>query len=237
MTYFDSLFLLFPIFEQIFLTKDSRRPQTAARNESINGFMKKKDLSKHAKYTTSNPISQYLVNGFYTELSELYQKIPHTVKYIEVGCGEGLITNLLMDIKPPDTSFAIDLDPIEVADAQTNNPECEISVASIYDIPFDSDSFDLVVCCEVLEHLKDPAKAIRELHRISNKYALLSVPQEPLWRAMNMARLKYWSDWGNTPDHRNHWSRSEFKKFVAPFFNIIEFRSPTPWTMFLCEKK
>lgn len=199
--------------------------------------MQRQDLSKHAKYTTQNPISKFLVTNFYADLVGLYEQLPQAERFIEVGCGEGFITNLLTGVKKPKKAYAIDLDSVEVADAKANNPDCEVLEASIYDIPFESGYFDTVVCCEVLEHLEDPEKAIAELHRVADRHVLLSVPHEPLWRAMNMARLKYWGQLGNTPDHRNHWSIRGFRKFVGPYFNIVGQKTPIPWTMLLCEKK
>ncbi len=49
-------------------------------------------------------------------------------------------------------------------------------LASIYNLPFKNDYFDAVFCFEVIEHLNDPIKAIRELARIANKYLYISIP-------------------------------------------------------------
>ncbi len=46
-----------------------------------------------------------------------------------------------------------------------------------------------------------------------SRHLLVSVPREPLWRALNMARGAYWRELGNTPGHLNHWSR---RSFVRP---------------------
>jgi len=50
--------------------------------------------------------------------------------------------------------------------------------ASVTVIPFADNSFDVVACYEVLEHLpyENFKKAIREIFRISNSYAILSLP-------------------------------------------------------------
>lgn len=193
--------------------------------------------SKHAKYATANPVSKYLVDNFYKNIGALYSNIQNIDNYIEVGCGEGFVTKFLFSIKKPKCSFAIDINPAEVNDAKQNNPQCKVFEASIYQIPFKEDFFDLVVCCEVLEHLEKPLNGIKELHRVSRKYALLSVPHEPVWRILNMARLKYVNRLGNTPGHINHWTISGFKKFIKPYFRIVETRKPLPWTVLFCEKR
>ncbi len=96
---------------------------------------------------------------------------------------------------------------------------------------------DLVLALEVLEHLDEPNKALSELQRVTNKYAIISVPNEPLWRILNMARGAYWSDWGNTYGHVNNWSPRAFKKLLETKFNIIQSSYPIPWQIYLCKKK
>jgi 2-polyprenyl-3-methyl-5-hydroxy-6-metoxy-1,4-benzoquinol methylase len=96
-----------------------------------------------------------------------------------------------------------------------------------------------VVCCEVLEHLDHPEKGMAELYRILKKdgVALVSVPHEPIWRVLNLARFKYVSDMGNTPGHLNHWTRSQFKDFAQKIgFTVVKDNSPFPWTMLLLQK-
>ena len=199
--------------------------------------MTQRSNSKHEKYASSNPISKKLVQGFYEQLVALYKLTESVDTYIEVGCGEGYVTRSLLDFKKPTTAKAIDIDPKEVKDAKELLPDCTVNVGSIYSVEARDNSFDLVVCCEVLEHLERPEDALAELHRISNDYVLLSVPREPLWRILNMVRFKYWSDLGNTPDHKNHWSRKSFIKFVEQRFEVVNHLSPVPWTMVLARKK
>ena len=91
-----------------------------------------------------------------------------------------------------------------------------------------------MVCCEVLEHLEDPARGLEVLAELARPWLIASVPREPLWRALNLARFSYISALGNTPGHLNHWSKHGFERFLAERFEIVEVRSPLPWTMALC---
>jgi len=91
--------------------------------------------------------------------------------------------------------------------------------------------FDSILLLEVLEHLEDPAAALREIFRVARHSVVVSVPNEPLWRILNFMRGKYWSDWGNTPGHINHWSRAEFISLISQFGEIISVHSPKPWTI------
>lgn len=47
-----------------------------------------------------------------------------------------------------------------------DNPDADVR-GTIEDLPFDDDSFDVVVCTQVLEHCNDPALAVSELHRVT----------------------------------------------------------------------
>jgi len=79
---------------------------------------------------------------------------------------------------------------------------------SIYELPRPAASVDTVVCLEVLEHLGDPEAGLRELARVTQRHVILSVPREPLWRLLNMARGAYLRDWGNTPGHLRNYLRT-----------------------------
>ncbi|MBA3475483.1 MAG: methyltransferase domain-containing protein [Actinobacteria bacterium] len=95
-------------------------------------------------------------------------------------------------------------------------------------------SAELVVCCEVLEHLPDPEEALDVLGSLASPWLLASVPREPLWRALNMARGAYLRDLGNTPGHLGHWSKRGFLEMLSERFEVVEVRNPLPWTMGLC---
>ncbi len=69
----------------------------------------------------------------------------------------------------------------------------------------------------MLEHVPDPEHTLSEMARCAQRHLLVSVPREPLWRMLNMARGAYWSALGNTPGHLNHWSRRSFvRAALAP---------------------
>ena len=95
-------------------------------------------------------------------------------------------------------------------------------------------SFDLVTVLEVLEHLEQPSDAIKEAKRVSKEFCIFSVPFEPYWRILNLLRLKYISDLGNTPGHMNHWSKSGFEKLLKNQFSIVKLQTVFPWNFAIC---
>jgi hypothetical protein len=85
----------------------------------------------------------------------------------------------------------------------------------------------------VLEHVPEPGATLAEMARVARRWLLVSVPREPLWRGLNLARGAYVRDLGNTPGHLNHWSRRAFVSLLARHGTVQEARSPLPWTMAL----
>ena len=188
--------------------------------------------SNFEKYTTKNPMLKRLNRGFLGSLLMLAdQAKPNNV--LDAGCGEGFVVEHLRKNLDCDL-MGLDIEQKALKVATQKNPNTTFKEASVYEIPFESNSFDLVILSEVLEHLDHPEKALEEIKRVSNKYILISVPHEPVWRAGNMARLKYLGSFGNTPGHINHWTRRAFVGLISSHFDIIELKSPLPWTIALC---
>ncbi len=68
----------------------------------------------------------------------------------------------------------------------------------------------------MLEHVPDAEHTVAEMARVARGgHLLVSVPREPLWRGLNMARGAYIKELGNTPGHLNHWSRKAFVELLG----------------------
>lgn len=185
------------------------------------------------KYGSRNPVERALMGAFLRAVTGFYTRVaPATV--LEVGCGEGRLAQHLVTYGPRPMRFvACDL---ELTAVKTQlDGLIELREASIYALPFEDASFDLVVCCEVLEHLGEPARGLAEVARVARRGVIVSTPREPLWRAMNMVRGKYLRDLGNTPGHLQHFSRRGLRALVETKLRVVDGRSPVPWTVLLAE--
>jgi 2-polyprenyl-3-methyl-5-hydroxy-6-metoxy-1,4-benzoquinol methylase len=191
------------------------------------------------KYGSRNPVVRWMMGGFESALSALVaQAAPASIH--EIGCGEGywVLRWNEQGIAARGCDFSATV--IDIArdnSAARGLPASLFSARSIYDLDAASDSSDLVVCCEVLEHLEDPHAGLRALQRVAKRNLIVSVPREPLWCALNLARGKYLSRWGNTPGHIQHWSQKSFIELVSAYFDVVEVKRPLPWTMLLCRPR
>ena len=187
------------------------------------------------KYGTSNPISVRLVARFMSDLDELVDRTGAREAH-EVGCGEGELSIRLArrGIRVRGTDAFPQVLKEARRRAAAASVEIDFETAPVEELGPDQDAAELVVCCEVLEHLENPARALEVLAGLARPWLIASVPREPLWRALNLARLSYVGALGNTPGHLSHWSKSGFERFLSERFEVVELRSPIPWTMALC---
>jgi 2-polyprenyl-3-methyl-5-hydroxy-6-metoxy-1,4-benzoquinol methylase len=183
------------------------------------------------KYGSTNPVVRRLMAGFERTLDELFRRAaPRSV--LDVGCGEGVLTQRWAE-RLEGRVVGIDLeDPALQAEwAARRAPNLEFRVMKAEALPFGDGEFDAATAIEVLEHVTDPEHTVAEMARVAGSHLIVSVPREPLWRALNMARGAYLRDLGNTPGHVNHWSRRGFVELLSRHGEIMEIRSPFPWTM------
>jgi 2-polyprenyl-3-methyl-5-hydroxy-6-metoxy-1,4-benzoquinol methylase len=186
------------------------------------------------KYGSSNPLVRRLMAGFERELDELFEMAaPRSV--LDFGCGEGVLVHRWAQRLGKRRLVGVDLEEesIQAGWAERRAPNLEYRVIHDANLPFAADEFDLASAIEVLEHVPDPEHTLGEMARCAERHLLVSVPREPLWRVLNIARGAYWPALGNTPGHLNHWSGRSFVKLLSRHGKVVEARSPFPWTMLL----
>jgi 2-polyprenyl-3-methyl-5-hydroxy-6-metoxy-1,4-benzoquinol methylase len=186
------------------------------------------------KYGSTNPVVRRLMARFQASLDELWTSAaPRSI--LDVGCGEGVLTAEWAKRLGDRRVVGIDLeDPKLRAEWQKRSrPNLEFRAEEATSLSFGDDAFDMACAIEVLEHVPEPEATLSEMARVAARHLLVSVPREPLWRVLNMARGAYLRDLGNTPGHVNHWSKGEFASLLSSYGVVEEARSPFPWTMLL----
>lgn len=186
------------------------------------------------KYGASNPVVRRLMSGFERALADLFGRAaPQSV--LDVGCGEGILTYRWATELGAKPIVGIDLEDakLQAEWAQRARENLEFRVGRAEALAWGDRQFDLVAAIETLEHVPDPKRAIAEMSRVASGHLLVSVPREPVWRVLNVARGAYLRELGNTPGHVNHWSRRSFLELLSRHGRVVEARSPFPWTMAL----
>lgn len=188
------------------------------------------------KYGSTNPVVKRLMARFEADLAELWTRAePRTV--LDVGCGEGVLTEQWAQRNPEATIVGIDLEDSKLRQEwdRRRHPNLTFRAQEATSLPFADNEYEMACAIEVLEHVPDPAMTLSEMSRVAQRWLLVSVPREPLWRMLNMVRGAYWGALGNTPGHVNHWSLRQFKALVTQYGDVAEVRRPFPWTMLLVD--
>ncbi|MGB3270470.1 MAG: class I SAM-dependent methyltransferase [Rhodanobacter sp.] len=203
---------------------------------SVNGKVHQPAGNYYDKYNTRNPVARALMQGFLKSFDELVAMSGSPGTALEIGCGEGELSMRL-------TRAGWQVRGCDIA-AEAVDEARRRAAAATLSIPFEQRGIeecagaypvqDLVVCCEVMEHLEDSLAALDTLAGLSRRHVLVSVPREPIWRVLNMARGRYLPALGNTPGHIQHWSTRAFVELLGQRLDVQAVRSPLPWTMALC---
>lgn len=190
-----------------------------------------KNSGNYKKYSNKNPLMSIVISHFLNQVKSIIDSLDGD-NILDIGCGEGFVINFLQnkDI----IGLDISKDALTIAKAQS--PDNRFFRGDIYNLPFQKDNFDIVIVMEVLEHINDVERAIDDVKRVSKKYCIFSVPNEPYFRLMNMLRGKNIYRFGNDIEHIQNWGTGEFVKLLERHLEVLEVKRPFPWTLVLCKK-
>ncbi|HUV71523.1 MAG TPA: class I SAM-dependent methyltransferase [Clostridia bacterium] len=173
-------------------------------------------------------------------ISQLLKEIVRVIRkskaktVIDIGCGEGYPDKVICAQLPKIKLVGVDIDPQVLKKAKEQNPSVEYCREDIFKLNFKSAEFDLGLVLEVLEHLKEPEKAVGEVKRVTKK-ALFSVPFEPWFSLASLASASYLKTKGKHPDHVNFWNPSNFEQLLRKHYNKVRIRRIFPWLIAFCE--
>lgn len=173
-----------------------------------------------ARYATNSRLYQWHTHAFHERVVEWVQRAA-PASILDAGCGEGFGTGFIAERMPTARIEGIDVSAGAIAYAEQHFGErVSYRVGSVYELPYEDDSFDLVLCSEVLEHLDRPEDAVREITRVARRHVLLTVPLEPYFDALN--RVGRAVGVGGDPGHVNFWTRRGWTEFVGRQFGRVE---------------
>lgn len=173
--------------------------------------------TNHRKYTSGSRLYDWHLHAFKETLYGLVAQSGGKA-VLDAGCGEGFVVDYLAGKDPSLRLTGVDLSSEAVAYATEHfGDKARFRTGSVYKLPFSDRSFDLVICSEVLEHLDDPAGALKELRRVSRNAILITVPLEPYFQWLN--NVGQWLGLSVDPEHVNFWTKKTFQSFVRAHFD------------------
>ncbi len=123
---------------------------------------------------------------------------PHHRDWLEIGCGTGAFTSLILAHGAPDKVVGIDPSSAQVdyAKQAVDAPQADFRIGSAVDLPFGESEFDVVVSALVIHFVDDRPRAFREMLRVAKaggivagytwrkSATILDAPYGPLARAV-----------------------------------------------------
>lgn len=98
----------------------------------------------------------------YVRLDADIAMTPEFQRHLDVGCADGYYTAQYLRKYPDAIGYGIDISDVVIEQAEGGI----FRVGDVYDLPFDDNEFDMVHSAELIEHLRDPKKAIAEMKRV-----------------------------------------------------------------------
>lgn len=158
--------------------------------------------------------------NYYNKMLFVQMHLDNSKELLDVGCGEGGYFHMYDDHKIRYKGIDIDSSVLKT--------EKQVKLASAEKIPFPNNTFDIVVCMDVIEHVENDRAAISEIHRVlkTKGKLLLSVPNarypityDPLNALLRSfgrhINIGVWA-WG----HKRLYRRDEIKKLLKPYFYL-----------------
>ncbi len=188
------------------------------------------------KHTSQNIVQKTLLRLFYKDLLSLVRPIS-SLSILDVGAGEGFTLKKLDDAGLGRKLEGIDESSHALKAGKKLFPKLTLKKGDIYKLPYNDNSFDLVICNEVLEHLEHPKRGLKEVMRVTKKYAIFSVPHEPFFTFGNFLRGRGIKSWNKKIGHINFWTFFSFQNLLKKQgVRVIQIKIPFTWILVLVEK-
>jgi SAM-dependent methyltransferase len=114
---------------------------------------------------------------------------------LDVGCNAGALLALVRASHPDLALAGVDIDRVALHEARVHVPQADIRAALATDLPFADDSFDVVTCMDVLEHVPEPqrAPALSEMRRVvrTGGHLVIQVPHAGAFSALDPQNFRH----------------------------------------------
>jgi SAM-dependent methyltransferase len=190
------------------------------------------------KYQCKHPLAVNRIAAFSRKLTEMVTRVKHS-RILNLGCGEDFDTNYLFKNRLIEFNYScgldLNFDSLRLSREVIVDFVFDVVNGDIENLPLRLNSFDLILCLEVLEHLKQPERVVWEMAQQFDGRCLFSVPNEPAYRLTRMLLLrKDIRRFRNHPEHLHNWSRKAFCRLIEKYFVVDKISTSFHWTLILC---
>jgi len=190
------------------------------------------------KYQCQQPFAVKRIDAFTSKVMQMVSHTRHS-RILNLGCGEGYDIKNLFEKRQIEFNLCCGLDlnikALKYSRKIVSAFRLDVVNGDVHHLPFKLNGFDLILCLEVLEHLMNPESVLEKISRSFKGACLFSTPYEPLYRLTRMLLLrKNIRNFGNHPEHVNHWSARGFRRLLEKYFEVEAVEKSFPWTIALC---
>jgi SAM-dependent methyltransferase len=168
-------------------------------------------------------IVQFVAEHSGASIAFLAPHLRRGMRVLDCGCGPGTITVDVASIVAPGEVVGVDIEPGQVEATRRRSAErglgnVQLEVASVYELPFPDASFDAAYAHTVVQHLREPLRALREIRRVlapggvlglrdEDWGSMLWAPNDPLVELAMQLVVKVWTYNGGNPFYPRHQRR------------------------------
>lgn len=178
-------------------------------------------------YHSKNPFEQLLWQKKLATMTELFHSIPYNT-VLDIGCGDGAG---IETIRSTASYTGIDISPTQLAYVKSQLPRLKkihtgplkLIQHDATTLPFKNQSMDLLIACDVLEHVLRPEQLLREMKRVvkPNGFIFVSIPNEPIWELLRTLLLRFPA---RSPDHLSYIQETD----VTRIFPTVKYKKYLP---------
>jgi len=149
------------------------------------------EYKKGDPYAVNNTINsefhrrRFFITAEYVQKALASLKIS-SPKVMDVGCGEGYITQKIKELIPKAHIFGIDNSDIAIKTANKKFAGINFAVGDVMNLPHAHGWFDIVVCNNLIEHVNDPVKMLLEINKKLKKGGFLIISTPSPYRIENL---------------------------------------------------
>jgi 2-polyprenyl-6-hydroxyphenyl methylase/3-demethylubiquinone-9 3-methyltransferase len=149
-------------------------------------------------------------------IEQINKKNTKETEVLEVGCGGGILSEEFARLGYHVTGIDPSRSSINTAKnhSKENNLSIKYEIGTGENLPFEKNSFDVVLCCDVLEHVNDLPKVISEISRIlkSGGIFIYDTFNRTYFSKLSAIKiLQEWKPWAIMPPHLHIW-----EMFIKP---------------------